>query len=58
MSPITLLAYFDGQHMPLTVTALSEEYQEREDWCRLSAHGLARAYRDNEPEYAAADVKE
>lgn len=57
MSSITLLAYFDGQHMPLIVTALSEEYQEREDWCRLSAHGLARAYRDNEPEYAA-DVKE
>ena len=70
MNPVTLPAHFDGQQIvldtpyelppntPLTVTVLSEEDQEREDWYRLGAQGLARAYGDDEPEYTAADIKE
>ena len=69
MPAVTLSAHFDGQqivldepyelqpNMPLTVTVLFEEVQEREDWHRLSAQGLARAYGEDEPEYTAADIK-
>ena len=30
---------------------------ERQDWLRLSAQQLARAYGDNEPEYTEADLR-
>ena len=42
---------------PLTVVVLPEDDAEREDWYRLGAQGLARAYGDDEPEYTMADVK-
>jgi hypothetical protein len=32
--------------------------EEREDWLRLSAQGLAAAYGDDEPEYTEADIIE
>ena len=32
--------------------------RERDDWQRLSADGLARAYGDNEPDYSLNLIKE
>ena len=70
MPAVTLSAHFDGQQIvldepyplepntPLTVIVLPEDDQEREDWYRLSAQGLAHAYGDDEPEYTLADIKE
>lgn len=43
--------------MPLNVVVLSEENTEHEDWCRLGAQSLARAYGDDEPEYTVADIR-
>ena len=70
MPAVTLSAHFDGQQIvldepyplepntPLSVIVLPNDDQEREDWYRLSAQGLARAYGDDEPEYTLADIKE
>ena len=70
MPAVTLSAHFDGQQIvldepcelqlnaPLNIIVLSEEDTEREEWYRLGAQGLARAYGDDEPEYTAADIKE
>ena len=70
MPAVTLPAHFDGQQIvldepyplepntPLTVMVLSEDAQEREEWYRLSAQGLARDYSGDEPEYTLADIKE
>lgn len=69
MSSVVLPAHFDGQqivldepyplepNMPLTVTVLSEDDTEREDWARFGRQNLARAYGDDEPEYTMADIK-
>ena len=70
MNSVILPVYFDGQQImldepyplepntPLTVTVLSKDDQEREDWARFGRQNLARAYGDDEPEYALADLKE
>ncbi len=71
MSAVVLTAHFDGNQIvldepyplepntPLTVTVLSAlDDEERADWLRLSAQGLAGAYGPDEPEYTLADVKE
>jgi len=43
----------------LLVTVLPTDTfeEERADWLRLSARGLAAAYGDDEPEYTDADIK-
>ena len=71
MSPITLKAHFDGEHIvldepfelpantPLAVTVLPTEKAdfERAGWVAISEERLAAAYGDDEPEYSAADLK-
>lgn len=70
MPAAILKAHFDGKQIvldepfdlppnsPLVVTVLSsEESIEDAQWRDLSAHGLATAYGDDEPDYSAADVK-
>jgi hypothetical protein len=70
MEAISLRAHFDGEcilldepfpllpNTPLLVTVLTPELAaEREEWSRIAAQGLGRAYADDEPEYSAADVK-
>jgi len=70
MPVISLKAHYEGQaiHLDepfdlpegaqLIVTVLEGPAPagERAGWHDLSAHGLARAYGDNEPEYSDADV--
>ncbi len=71
MNTVTLPAHFDGQQIvldepytlepnaPLVVTVLStEDDEERADWLRLSLHGLAAAYGNDEPVYTIDMVKE
>lgn len=70
MNAITLPAHFDGQQIvldepyelkpntSLVVTVLPEDDEERADWLRLSLHGLAAAYGNDEPEYTIDMVKE
>ena len=70
MNTVILPAHFDGQQIvldapyelqpntPLTVTVLSEDDQEREDWARFGLQNLARAYGDDEPEYTLDMIKE
>jgi hypothetical protein len=72
MRTISLSAQFDGQHIVLDepyelkpntrllVTIIPEETiaEEREAWFHLAAQGLARAYGDDEPEYARSMIKE
>lgn len=66
MKALTLTAHFDGEHIRLDeeyqlkpdvrllVTILPEPWAdaERRDWVALSKAGLARAYSDDEPDYA------
>ena len=40
----------------LVVTVIAPD-DERADWAALSARNLARAYRDDEPEYTLADLR-
>jgi hypothetical protein len=40
----------------LGVVVLPQD-DEREDWLRLGAQQLARAYGDNEPDYTEADLR-
>ena len=67
MTTVALSAHFDGekiqldepyrlpQHARLVVVVLPAD-DERQDWSRLAAQSLARAYGDTEPEYTAADL--
>lgn len=70
MPILSLKAHFDGERIrldepfdlpanaPLLVTVLpAANDTEREEWLRLSAAGLARAYGADEPEYSEADIK-
>ena len=71
MSPRTIKAHFDGQHI-----RLDEPYQlepdtqllivvlpkqpddgEREDWMRLSQQALEQAYAEDEPDYSLDAIK-
>jgi hypothetical protein len=44
--------------LPAPTHAGSAEEEERQDWLRLSLHGLAAAYGEDEPEYTIDMVKE
>jgi hypothetical protein len=66
MPPISLRAHFDGerivldepfdlvQNSTLLVTILGDD--ERNDWTRLGAASLSRAYGDDETKYLMEDV--
>jgi hypothetical protein len=66
MPPISLRAHFDGerivldepfdlvQNSTLLVTILGDD--ERNDWTRLAAASLSRAYGDDETKYLMEDV--
>lgn len=68
MKTVALSAHYDGkkieldepfplaENAQLVVIVLPQE-DERDDWLRLSAQQLARAYGDNEPEYTEADLR-
>jgi len=71
METRTLRAHFDGNQIlldepfelepntELLVTILPKASEEDgEGWTRLSLEGLARAYNDNEPEYALDLIRE
>ena len=71
METRTLRAHFDGTHilldepfelepnMELLITILPKPAaEERGDWAQLSLESLARAYGDEEPEYALDLIKE
>lgn len=72
MSPRTIRAHFDGQHIcldepcqlepdaELLVVILPKQSNddERDDWMRISQHALASAYGDNEPEYPLDAIRE
>ncbi|CAN5802311.1 hypothetical protein BH24DEI2_BH24DEI2_19380 [soil metagenome] len=69
MKTVSVTAHFDGEHIrldepldlepntKLMVTVLSGREDERSAWQRLSSKSLARAYSDDEEEYAPSDVK-
>ena len=44
--------------LPSPIHSGDAEEEERQDWLRLSLHGLAAAYGDDEPEYTIDMVKE
>ena len=44
--------------LPSPTHSGSAEEEERQDWLRLSLHGLVAAYGDDEPEYTIDMVKE
>ena len=68
MKTIALGAHYDGNKIELDepyplpenarlVVIVLPQDDERQDWLRLSAQQLARAYNDNEPEYTEADLR-
>ncbi len=70
MPAVTLKAHYDGERIlldepfeippnsPLMVTVLSTaEAVVGEDWILAGRKALAAAYGDNEPDYAAADLR-
>ena len=71
MSTIILKAHYDGEHIVLDepfdlpanaslavmVLSASGEGSERSDWAALGVQSFARAYGEDEPEYALKDVK-
>jgi hypothetical protein len=71
MSPRTIRAHFDGQHIRLdepcqlepnaqlliVVLPKQPDDGEREDWTRLSQQGLEQAYAEDEPEYSLDAIK-
>jgi hypothetical protein len=68
MQGVALSAHFDGRKIELDepyqltensrllVVVLPAE-NEREEWNKLAARQLARAYGDNEPVYTEADIR-
>ncbi|MBM3861131.1 MAG: hypothetical protein FJ395_16000 [Verrucomicrobia bacterium] len=68
MSTLALSAHYDGEKIQLDepcrlpsntrlmVVVLPDD-GERQDWSRLAAQQLARAYGDTEPEYTVADLR-
>ena len=70
MPTVSLRAHYDGERIqldepfdlppdvPLLVTVLVPDADnDREAWIATSRQALARAYGDDEPEYAPADVR-
>ncbi len=72
MSPVTIRAHFDGQHIRLdepyqlepdtqllvVVLPKQPDDAEREDWARLSRQALENAYAEDEPDYFLDAIKE
>ncbi len=72
MSPVTIRAHFDGQHIrldepcqlepdtQLLVVVLPKQADdgEREDWALLSQQALENAYAEDEPDYFLDAIKE
>ena len=72
MSPVTIRAHFDGQHIRLdepcqlepdaqlliVVLPKQPDHGEREDWTRLSQQALEHAYAEDEPDYSLDAIKE
>jgi hypothetical protein len=71
MSPVTIRAHFDGQHIrvdeprqlepdaQLLIVVLPKQPDagERADWTRLSQQALEHAYAEDEPDYALDAIK-
>ncbi len=68
MATVALSAHFDGKKIELDepyrlpdnarlVVIVLPVDGERQEWSRLAAQQLARAYGDAEPEYTAADLR-
>jgi hypothetical protein len=71
MSPRTIRAHFDGQHIRLdepcqlepdaqlliVVLPKQPDDGEREDWLRLSQRALEQAYAEDEPDYSLDAIK-
>lgn len=68
MTTVALSAHFDGEKIQLDepyklpensrlVVVVLPPDDERQEWARLAAQQLARAYGDDEPEYTAADLR-
>jgi hypothetical protein len=69
MRPVTLRAHFDRERIvpneplalpvntPIIITVEPVEDMERQDWTKIAAAGLVRAYGEDEPEYTLADIK-
>ena len=71
MSPVTIRAHFDGQHIRLdepcqlepdaqlliVVLPKQPDTEEREDWMRLSQQALEQAYAADEPDYSLDAIK-
>ena len=70
MPTVSLRAHYDGERIqldepfdlppdvPLLVTVLVPETDhDREAWLATARRSLARAYGDDEPEYAFTDIK-
>jgi hypothetical protein len=68
MTTVALSAHFDGEKIQLDepyklpdnarlVVVVLPQNGEREEWSRLSAQHLAKAYGESEPEYTAADLR-
>ena len=50
-------AFAEGQRVRIAIETDSDS-AEREDWLRLSASGLERAYGENEPEHGLESLRE
>jgi hypothetical protein len=68
MTTVALSAHFDGQKIQLDepcrlpanarlVVVVLPDDGERQEWSRLAAQQLARAYGDTEPAYTVADLR-
>ena len=72
ISPVTIRAHFDGQHIRLDETYPLEpdaqllivvlpkqsDASEREDWAHLSQQALGHAYAEDEPDHSLDAIKE
>jgi hypothetical protein len=67
MTTVALSAHFDGEKIQLDepyrlpensrlVVVVLPSDDDRQEWARLAAQQLARAYGDTEPEYTTADL--
>ena len=68
MTTVALSAHFDGKQIELDepyrlpenarlVVVVLPADDERQEWSRLAAQQLARAYDNAEPEYTTADLR-
>jgi hypothetical protein len=72
MSPVTIRAHFDGEHIrldepcqlepdaQLLIVVLPQRVddEEHEDWVHLSRQALEHAYAEDEPDYSLDAIKE